>query len=66
MDRWYFVFGFGSVFNHKYFVLEGDEIECRERAMREFSCISSVLSESEFERSRLDWYRGYDEIKVAS
>lgn len=66
MKKWYFVFGFDSVFNHKYFVLEGNEQDCRERAFSEFSCISSVMSESEFERSRLAYFRGYEEIKVAA
>lgn len=65
MERWYFVFGFDSVFNHKYFVLEGDEEECRGRAFSEFSCISSVMSQADFERSQLAHFRGYEEIKVA-
>ncbi len=66
MGKWCFIFGYDSIFNHKYFVLEGEEMECRERAMGEFSCIASVMSEAEFERSRLAYYRGYEEIKVAS
>lgn len=64
--KWYFVFGFDSVFSHKYFVLEGDEMECRERAFREFSCISSVMSEDEFQRSRLACFRGYEEIVLGA
>lgn len=64
MEKWYFVFGFDSVFNHKYFVLEGEENECREKAFNEFSCISSVMSEDEFYRSRLGQDRGYTEIKL--
>ena len=66
MERWYFVFGFESLFNHKYFVLEGSEDDCRERAFGEFSCIASVMSQDELERSRLACYRGYEEIKVVA
>lgn len=66
MGKWYFIFSFDSVFNHKYFVLEGEENECRAKAFYEFSCIASVMSESEFERSRLAYFRGYEEIKVVA